>query len=228
MTDPSVTTISSYPRARWWAAIGIVAVVVGAAASTIWFIWALGQVEDDVDALVVVSATSSDVFVLDEAVDWTIYLEPASRSLSGVRFEVIDVESGEPVVLESPRNGVNFDVGGRSGRPISRAQLDAGTYRIEVTPGDATLAVGPDVGDQVQQMWLGAFVIALPTVLGGGIVASVNLLRALRSAPVRTAEEPDPGDDLAPPSGGESSPPTPPPPTRPPLPPPDPTQRRDR
>lgn len=225
MTDPSVTTISSYPRARWWAAIGIVAVVLGAALSTVWFIWALGQVEDDVDALVVVNGTSADVLIVDEAVEWTIYLEPASRSLSGVRFEVIDADTGELVALEPARNGVNYDVGGRNGRPISLARLDPGTYRVEIAPADATLAVGPDVGDQVQQMWLGAFVIALPTVLGGGIVAAVNMLRALRSAPTppTSPTQPQPSE-----TAGEGPRPKPSPPTRPPLPPPDPRQRRDR
>lgn len=224
MTESSVTTIGSYPRARWWAAIGIVAVVVGAAASTVWFIWALDQVEDDLDALVVVSGATSDLLVVDEAADWTIYLEPASRSLSGVRFEIIDVDSGEPVALESARNTVNYDVSGRSGRPVSRARLDAGTYRVEFVAADAALAIGPDVGDQVQQMWLGAFVIALPTVLGGGIVAAVNLLRALRSATVPPAATSDSTDEVVP----DEPPPGPSPPTRPPLPPPDPSQRRDR
>lgn len=183
MTDSSVTTTGNSLRARWWAAAGIVSAVLGIALCSAWFIWALGQVDDGVDDLVLAPGGDATELVVETAVDWTIYLEPSSRSLSGVRFQIVDIANGEPVQLEPARNDVVYDVGDRGGRPVSRAQLEPGTYRVELSPDDAMLAIGPDVGDRVQQLWLGVVVIALPTVLGGGVVAAVNMLRVLRGRP---------------------------------------------
>ena len=203
MTDSTVAAIGDYPKARWWAAIGIFAAVVGAAASTVWFVSGLRGVDAALDELTVVEGPAPTTFIVRESVDWTVYVEPAERSLSGLRFELFDAQSSEALTLEPPANDVEYSAYGRSGRPISRARLEPGEYRLERSPTDAILAVGPDVGDRVQRMWLGAALIALPTVIGGGMVATVNLMRALRPA-VRSES-----------------------PQAPPLPPPDPTKRRD-
>ena len=250
MSEASVTTTGSYPRARWWAAVGIVSAVLGVALSAVWFVWALDQVDQGLDDLTVVTGSGEGRLVVDGAVDWTIYVEPADRSLSGIRFDIIDASTGEPVQLEPARNGVEYDVSGRSGRPLSRARLEPGEYLVALTPADATLAIGADLGDRVQRLWLGVLLIALPTVVGGGVVAAVNILRVLRSSPTpdKPQEQPaepsepvvstdvspplPPGPPPLPPSepDADASPPGPPaaPASRPPLPPPDPAKRRDR
>ncbi|MEM9202385.1 MAG: hypothetical protein AAGC53_12015 [Actinomycetota bacterium] len=202
MTSSSPTTTSRYPKARWWAAIGITVAVAGAALSTIWFVWALSRVEAGLDDVLVVTGADEVVTVtVEESVDWTIYLEPADRSLSGIRFSIQNVANGQDVPLSAARNDVAYRVAGRDGRPVSRARLEPGVYVIEVSPADAVLAIGPDLGERVQLMWLGALLIGLPTVLGGAGVAAVNLARALRPP--------------APPVGEGSLPPPPPPPGRP-------------
>ncbi|MEM9467338.1 MAG: hypothetical protein AAGA90_18330 [Actinomycetota bacterium] len=198
MTEPSVTTTGSYPKARWWAVVGIVSAVLGVAASTVWFIWALAQVEDAVDELTMVTGADGAELAVTDDVDWTVYLEPSGRSLSGVRFRLVDLASGEPVVLEAARNTVEYSVGDRSGRPLSRARLEPGDYGVELSPPDATLAIGADVGDRVQRMWLGVVLIALPMVLGGGVVAAVNMLRVLRADPTTVDGDADTG-------GGEAA-----------------------
>ena len=210
MTDSSVTTTGNYPRARWWAVVGIVSAVLGIALCSAWFIWGLGQVDDGVDDLVLVTGGDTTELVVETAVDWTIYLEPSSRSLSGVRFQIVDTATGEAVQLQPARNDVVYDVGDRGGRPVSRALLEPGTYRVELSPDDATLAIGPDVGDRVQQLWLGVVVIALPTVLGGGVVAAVNMLRVLRGRPT-AGSIPAPAAEPA----SVVAPPDPPPPSGP-------------
>ena len=201
MTDSTVAAIGDYPKARWWAAIGIIAAVVEAAIAHL-VVWPCGGVDAALDELTVVEGAAPTTFIVSESVDWTVYVEPAERSLSGLRFELFDAQSSEALTLEPPANDVEYSAYGRSGRPIS-ARLEPGEYRLERSPTDAILAVGPDVGDRVQRMWLGAALIALPTVIGGGMVATVNLMRALRPA-----------------ARSESS-------QAPPLPPPDPTKRRD-
>lgn len=205
MTESSVAAISDYPKARWWASVGIIVALVGAAVSTAWFVWGLNRVDDGLDGLIVVAGSQPVRVPVAEAVDWTVYLEPSDRSLSGVRFDVVDTSTGEPVTLEPPRNDVDYSVGDRTGRPISRARLDAGEYLVEVSPDDVVLAIGPDVGDRVQWMWLGAVLIAIPTVLGGGVVAAVNLLRALRPARPRPGRRDAEGGDEIAPSGSDSA-----------------------
>ena len=186
MTNPSVATADQFPRARWWAVVGILSAVLGIAASSAWFIWGLSQLSERVETLIIADGGTGTEIVVDELVDWAIYLEPSRRSLSGIRFEIVDVTVGEPVQLERARNDVVYEVGGRSGRPISRARLDPGQYRVLLSPNDATLTIGPDVGDLVQQIWVGAVVIALPSVLGGAVLAAVNVGRALRTGPTPT------------------------------------------
>ena len=181
-TDSTVAAIGDYPKGGGGPRIGISAAVAGAAASTVWFVSGLRGVDAVPDELTVVEGAASTTFIVSESVDWTVYVEPAERSLSGLRFELFDAQSSEALTLEPPANDVEYSAHGRSGRPISRARLEPGEYRLERSPTDAILAVGPDVGDRVQRMWLGAALIALPTVIGGGMVATVNLMRALRSA----------------------------------------------
>jgi hypothetical protein len=207
----------------------VISAVLGVALSTAWFVWSLGRVDDGVDALVVVEGAQGGTLRVDEAVDWTIYLEPLDRSLSGVRFSVTDTATGDAVVLAPSRNDVEYSVGDRSGRPVSRAQLEPGTYTVEVTPADVMVAIGPDVGDRVQQMWLGVVLLALPLVLGGGVVAAVNILRVLRSgpaAPPSSAEPPASSTGSAPPPNAAREHPTGPPLRPPGPPPPPPTEGR--
>ncbi|MEM8705556.1 MAG: hypothetical protein AAGE98_03815 [Actinomycetota bacterium] len=194
------TTISHYPKARRWLAISIVVVVLGMVASILWVLWRLTIVDDGVDALQRFGGDGSAgrVLVVDDAADWTIYIEPADRSLSGVRFALADADTEKPVLLTSARNDVQYSVGDDSGRPVSRAVLEPGTYTVDVTPESAMLAIGPDLGNDVQIMWLGAVLISIPTVLGGGVVAGVNGLRVMRGSgppPPRPESDSDDGPD---------------------------------
>ena len=189
-------TISHYPRARLWLGLSVVAVVLGMVASVLWVVWRLSVVDDRVGALQRFTENADDVLVVDEAVEWTIYLEPADRRLSGVRFSLEEADGGKAVQLTSARNDVEYSVG-ESGRPVSRAVLEPGEYVVNVTPGDVTLAIGDDVGEQVQLMWLGAILIALPTVVVGGISAGVNGLRVMRGSgppPGRETSESEHGE----------------------------------
>lgn len=186
----SPATISHYPRARLWLGVSVVAAVLGMVASVLWVAWRLSVVEGRVAEFQRFAEDTSDVLVVDEPVDWTIYLEPADRSLSGVRFSLATLD-GSTVALSRARNDVVYSVG-ETGRPVSRARLEPGSYAVDVTPGDVVLAIGDDVGNQVQIVWLGAIVIAVPTVIIGGIAAGVNGLRVMRgSRPLSSRESPN-------------------------------------
>ncbi|MEO0492354.1 MAG: hypothetical protein AAF081_02945 [Actinomycetota bacterium] len=198
------TTISHYPAARRWLAISVVAAVLGMVASVLWVVWRLAVVDDSADALqrFGVDGPAGLVLAPDDDVDWTIYLEPADRSLSGVRFSIAEADTQKVVALSGARNDVQYAVGGRSGRPVSRVLLAPGTYTVTVSPADeVTLAIGPDLGNDVQIMWLGAVLIGLPTVVGGGLTAGVNGLRVMRGSgppPSRSDSDSDDGPPMPP------------------------------
>lgn len=189
-------TISHYPRARLWLGLSVIVAVLGMVASVLWVVWRLSVVDDRVAALQRFTEDDGTVLVVDEAADWTIYIEPGDRRLSGVRFSLEAADGGKTVPLTGAINDVEYSVG-ESGRPVSRAVLEPGEYIVNVSPGDVTLAIGDDVGDQVQVMWLGAILIALPTVVVGGIAAGVNGLRVTRGSgppPGRRTSDSDRGE----------------------------------
>lgn len=144
---------------------------------------------DDIDALARARQLEPVMLEIEEPVGWTIYIEPSTQSLSGVRPSIIDLDTGEIVGLRAGGSS-SYGWGSRTGRAIARVDLDPGTYELRVG-GPATLAIGERPGAQLwTAVWRGVLVGG--TVLVGGIaLAVVSAIRDTRRRNER-AEPPPP------------------------------------
>ena len=99
--------------------------------------------------------------------------------MASVRFEVVDVASGEIIETRSYGTRFSYSMPGGSGRSIAAADLDAGEYVVRVEPPTATIAMGTppdrDLGD-----FAPPFLIAGPMVLIGAGIAVWGAIRGSR------------------------------------------------
>ena len=157
--------------------IGAGLAVFGVIAGVFWFALQMPGISDDIDRL-----QRSDIdlpleFEVAQPVVWTLFVEPSSASLSGVRFAVIDVDG-----IEMPLDragGDSYEWFGRSGRPVAEVELPAGSYRLQVE-GTATVAIGSGPGDKLSLALRGAALLGVPLVIGGLALAIVSAVRDTR------------------------------------------------
>lgn len=117
--------------------------------------------------------------VIQDAAEVTVFLEPQSRSMSGVRFEVIDVATGFPVPTRAASSSFSYDFPSGSGRSIAAVDLEPGEYVVTVEPADATVAIGPSPAPTFGDFALG-LLVGLPLIAVGGTLAVVSAVRQTR------------------------------------------------
>lgn len=166
-------------RARIWLGIGIA--LVGVAVGGGLFIAVFFQINDDVSALHRFGfRADGGVYEVEEPVRATLFVEPQTRSMSGVRYEVIDVASGEVIGLRGAGGSFTYDFPAGSGRSVAAVDLESGEYVVRVQPADATIAIGPSplpsFGDFLRGVLFGA-----PLVVIGGTLAVVAAIQQTRS-----------------------------------------------
>lgn len=159
-----------------WIGLGLVA--LGGIVAVVWLVVRIPAFNDEVDALRRATPDQPATFVVDEPVRWSVFIEPSGRSQSGLRYRLVD-DGGREVLLERS-GGASYDAFGDSGREIASVALEPGTYRLEVTAGDATLAVGDDPTGVLTGAIAAALVIGLPLVLGGAALSIVSAIRDTR------------------------------------------------
>jgi hypothetical protein len=170
--------------------VGSTLALVGLIAATVWFVVRVPAIADDLRSLEESTAAQPLEFEVTESVDWTLFIQPSSESLSGVRFAIVDVGSGDEIPLTGSPGSFTYNWFGRSGRAIARADIPPGRYRL-VVGGGATIAIGPNPSGRILWAVGGAALIGIPLILGGIAVAVVSFVRDTRRRTV-DAEPPPP------------------------------------
>ena len=183
--------------------IGVTLVVVGILGALAWAGAQFVLFTRDVGDLQRADDGAPLRFDVAEPVAWTLFVEPGSASLGGVRFGVVEVATDRPVVLDRYDGSFSYDTPSRSGRAVATVALDPGTYRLEVD-GPATVAIGSSPAARLGWLFAGAALLGLPLVIGGGVLATVSAIRDTRRR-TRQAEAPPPSPWTA--GSGRRSPP---------------------
>ncbi len=163
-----------------WIWIGGASAVLGVLAVVIWVGIHFARMSAEVDALNRSVPGTSSEFVVDESVDWTVFVEPSDASMSGIRFRIWDVGAGREVAMRPYGRSFSYGLPSHTGRAIATVSLDPGTYSIQIEGSGLGLAVGPSPAGHVVWMLVGGLVIGLPFVLGGIAVAVIAAVRQSR------------------------------------------------
>lgn len=138
---------------------------------------------------------------LEEPGRYTVYHETRStvngrvyvvEEIAGLTVELVEVETGETVVLDAPGSSATYELGGRSGQAVLGFEVERpGEYRLSADYGsgggpETVLAVGRGLGTRIAMTVVGAIaVIGGSFVLAAALVAwtFVRRRRATRGAP---------------------------------------------
>lgn len=168
--------------------IGFGIMAVGVMISLAFIIPKVSTLPDDIDALVRAEPDAPALLQVDEAVGWTLYLEPSSQSLSGIRPSVIDLGSGDAVALRSGGSS-SYGWGSRTGRAIARVDLGPGTYELQVE-GPATLAIGRPPGARLWSAIWRAVLVGGAVFLAGAVLTITTAVRDTRRRNERSEPPP--------------------------------------
>jgi hypothetical protein len=160
-----------------WVFIGIGIIAVGVLAGTMYAGSQVPAFGDRVDALSRIAPDESATVVVAEPVEWDIFIEPSTESLSGSAVQITNTVTGVAVDLRRSGN-VSYEWFGRSGRSFARVSLDAGEYVIAARGAGFALGVDPTEGFR---RWIGiTSLIMVPLVIGGAVFSLVSSIRDTR------------------------------------------------
>lgn len=175
-------------RAGVWIGVGLA--VLGILAGVAWGGVQLYLLDRDVGDLTRATADVPAEFEVESAEGWTLFAEPRSEQLSGVRYRIVDVDTATQVPLAPYGTDFTYSTGSHSGRAVSTVRLPPGRYRLEVE-GPLTIAVGPSPAGRLGWMFGGAAAGGGPLLIGGISLAVVSAIRDTR-ARTRAALPPPP------------------------------------
>ena len=176
---------------RSWIWAGGVLVALGVIAVVGWIIYGVVEVDRTVDDMVRAREGTVTEFTLDSPRSWTVYVEPQSATVSGVRFSLID-EDGNRVEMRPYGGDLTYSVTGHSGRAIATVALDVGVYQLVVDgSGPRSVAMGPSIGGRLVRIFVGSIVLGVLLIGGGAVLMIVGALRQSR-ARNRTYDRPAP------------------------------------
>jgi hypothetical protein len=165
-------------------ALGVIAVVG-------WIIYGVVEVDRTVDDMVRAREGTVTEFTLDSPRSWTVYVEPQSATVSGLRFSLID-EDGNRVEMRPYGGDLTYSVTGHSGRAIATVALEVGVYQLVVDgSGPRSVAMGPSIGGRLVRIFVGSIVLGVLLIGGGAVLMIVGALRQSR-ARNRTYDRPAP------------------------------------
>ncbi len=153
--------------------MGIIAVVA-------WVGYQFYEMSAEVDNFVRSGADQPAEFVIDEPVNWTVFVEPQSASLIGVRFQIWDVNAGRRVEMRTYDGSFSYGFPDHSGRTVATVALEPGTYSIQVEGSGLNLAIGPSPAHRVVRMLVVGLLIGVPLVIGGLATAAMAALAQSR------------------------------------------------
>ena len=153
--------------------LGIIAVIA-------WVGYQFYEMSSEVDGFVRSGSGQPPEFVVQQRVDWTVFVEPQAASLTGVRFQIWDNVAGRRVEMSSYDGSFSYGFPDHSGRAVATVALDPGTYSIQVEGEGVILALGPSPAHRVVRMIVGGLLVGVPLVIGGATTAIVAALRQSR------------------------------------------------
>jgi len=174
-----------------WA--GGIAAVIGIIVVVAWVGYQFYEMSAEVDDFVRSGANQPPEFVIDQPVNWTVFVEPQSASLTGVRFQIWDVNAGRRVDMQSSNSSFSYGFPDHSGRSVATVALETGTYSIQVEGNGLNLALGPSPAHRVVRMLVVGLLLGVPLVLGGIVTAAVAALAQSRRRN-RNASRPPPSE----------------------------------
>jgi len=160
-----------------WVGVGLAS--LGVLLAVGWLVLTLPDVSDRVDALHRAEDGTSTEFTVDESVSWTVFTEPGSESVLGIRYTLTEVGTGEMVTPRRAGSNFTYAWGSRSGRAVAVVDLEPGTYRLEVQ-GPVRIAIGPSPGRPLLVAIAGAILVGGSFVLLGIIIGVVSAVRDTR------------------------------------------------
>lgn len=176
---------------RSWIWAGGVLVALGVIAVVGWIIYGVVEVDRTVDDMVRAREGTVTEFTLDSPRSWTVYVEPQSATVSGLRFSLID-EDGNRVEMRPYGGDLTYSVTGHSGRAIATVALEVGVYQLVVDgSGPRSVAMGPSIGGRLVRIFVGSIVLGVLLIGGGAVLMIVGALRQSR-ARNRTYDRPAP------------------------------------
>ena len=176
---------------RSWIWAGGVLVALGVIAVVGWIIYGVVEIDRTVDDMVRAREGAVTEFTLDSPRSWTVYVEPQSATVSGLRFSLID-EDGNRVEMRPYGGDLTYSVTGHSGRAIATVALEVGVYQLVVDgSGPRSVAMGPSIGGRLVRIFVGSIVLGVLLIGGGAVLMIVGALRQSR-ARNRTYDRPAP------------------------------------
>lgn len=176
---------------RSWIWAGGVLVALGVIAVVGWIIYGVVEIDRTVDDMVRAREGTVTEFTLDSPRSWTVYVEPQSATVSGLRFSLID-EVGNRVEMRPYGGDPTYSVTGHSGRAIATVPLEVGVYQLVVDgSGPRSVAMGPSIGGRLVRIFVGSIVLGGLLIGGGAVLMIVGALRQSR-ARNRTYDRPAP------------------------------------
>jgi len=155
-------------------ALGVVSIVT-------WIVYGVIEIDRTVDDMVRAPEGSVTEFTVDSPRSWTVYVEPQSASMGGLRFSIHD-ENGQRVDMGPYGGDLSYSVTGHSGRAVATVALPPGEYRLLVEgSGTRSVATGPSVGGRILRIVVGSVLIGVPLVGGGSVVLVLGALRQSRA-----------------------------------------------
>jgi len=156
-----------------------------------WIVYGVIEIDNTVDDMVRAREGTVTEFGLDSPQSWTVYVEPRSATVSGLRFSVVD-GAGDRVEMQHYEGELTYSVTGHSGRAIATVALGSGDYQLVVDgSGPRSIAMGPSIGGRIVRMIVWSIVIGSLFIGGGAVLMIAGALRQSR-ARNRTSDRPPP------------------------------------
>lgn len=127
---PSAARVGTRSHRSWiWS--GATLIVVGVVAVVVWIVYGVVSIDSTVDEMVRAREGAVTSFSLDGPRSWTVYVEPQSAGMSGLRFGIHD-SVGERIEMQPYGGDVSYSVTGHSGRAVATVALAPGEYQLVV------------------------------------------------------------------------------------------------
>ena len=184
---PGAAAARSY---RSWIWSGAILIVLGVIGIVGWVIYGVIDVDRTVDDMVRAREGTAVGFILDSDRDWTVYLEPQSADLSGLRFDLLD-PVGDQVEMRPYGGRSTYSVTGHSGWAVATVALEAGEHQLVVDgSGSRWVAVGPSIAGRIGTIVIWSIVMGVVLIGGGAALAIVGALRQSRARNRRATPPP--------------------------------------
>ncbi len=178
---PQPPSASHRSTHRSWIWTGAILITLGVLSIIAWIIYGVIDIDRTVDDLVRTREGSATEFTLDSPRSWTVYVEPQSASLGGLRFSLLDGD-GERIEMQPYGGDLSYSVTGHSGRAVATVSLGRGDHQLVVDgSGQRLVAIGPSVGGRIVRIFVGSLLIGLPLIGGGAVLVIVGALRQSRA-----------------------------------------------